>query len=442
MTLPSAYGILPGMNTQLQNRFAHLGLAVPEILLPRAKIDVHKWAVIACDQHTSEPDYWEEVASVVGDAPSTLNLVFPEVYLETGDAGERIQAIHAEMSTYLQNGILEAHGPGLVLVRRTTPYVSTRSGIMAAVDLEHYDYSAGATTLIRASERTILERLPPRVRIREGAPIELPHVLVLYNDPENRVLTALRGLATEPLYQTSLMLGGGSVSGTLVADGDRLEAVAAAFESLLLEQTSDHPLLFAVGDGNHSLAAAKMLWDRLCPDAPADHPARWALVELVNLYDPGLRFEPIHRIVSGVEPGAFITAMAHELGATVEQQATDQIGASIRQPDRVGFMAGTNRDPYSGVLQLPATGELPVAAVQEYLNAQAETADVDYIHGFQTARQLAGAEGRVSLVMPQFDPSLLYPTVMNRGVLPRKAFSLGEAEEKRYYLEARRIVAG
>lgn len=439
-----ALGMLPAMDATLQERFARLGLAIPQLLLPRPEIDLSRWAVIACDQHTSEPDYWQSAATTVGDAPSTLKLVFPEVYLDAPDATQRIADIHRTMAEYRRKGILREQEPGLMMVERSTPHVPSRTGLLAAVDLELYDYTPGSNALIRASEKTILERLPPRVRIRRGAPIELPHVLVLYNDPDHRVDACLADLDSRPVYETSLMLGGGSVSGTLVTDEERLTQVAGAFEQLLKDQPGPNPLLFAVGDGNHSLAAAKTLWDELRDRTAKDHPARWALVELVNLYDPGLRFEPIHRIVTGVEPREFIAAMTAALGATATGRPPEQIEQAMSQPGCIGFLSGgssAGSAPYSGVIELPGSEELPVSTVQEYLNAQTGTLGVDYIHGHSTAATLAQSKRSVALIMPPFNPQLLYPTVQSRGVLPRKAFSLGEAEEKRYYLEARRIDA-
>ena len=237
------------MNDATQERFARLGVHVPELILPNREIDLYRWAVIACDQHTSEPDYWEEVASVVGDAPSTLKLVFPEVYLQDPDAPDRIEAIQTAMRNYLATGVVRRLEPGFALTVRSTPHVSERNGLMLAIDLDSYDFNPGADSIIRATERTILERLPARVRTRKGAPMEVPHVLVLIDDQDDLVFGSLSETDPPQLYSTELMLGGGSITGYHITDS-ALDGVAEALETLFSCSRGKRPFLFAVGDGN------------------------------------------------------------------------------------------------------------------------------------------------------------------------------------------------
>lgn len=422
------------MHSSIEQRLAGVGVSVPEVLLPSDHVDLYRWAVIACDQHTSEPDYWEEVESIVGERPSTLRLVYPEVYLEDGDRAARIESIHSTMRRYLSDETLRSIGPAMVLSRRGTPHVSERRGLLLALDLEHYDYRPGATSLVRATERTIVDRIPPRVEVRRGAPLELPHVLVLIDDPEDRLFGGLLTRRLEQLYATQLMLGGGEVSGFRL-DDDAVAHVAESLEGLRHDASGDHPFLFAVGDGNHSLATAKAVWDEMKATAPAEHPARYALVEVVNLYDPGLRFAPIHRLVECDEPEAWAARFAEKLGGEMRRSSPDELQRSRREN---GSVIGLITAGATWAVTAGGTRDLPISVVQSRLDEE-EGIRIDYIHGWDTSVQLGRREGSVAVMLPAFDPHLLYPTVRRRGVLPRKAFSLGEAEEKRYYLEARRI---
>ena len=297
-----------------------IGVLVPEVMLPPKGTDMMKWAVVACDQFTSQKEYWEEARKIIGDAPSTLDLILPEAYLGSPDEPERIAAIKANMKEYLKKGILQKQPQGFVLVERTANG-NTRHGLVMALDLEEYDYSKGSGTLIRATEGTIVSRIPPRLKIREGAAVELPHILVLIDDPERTVIEPLVKKAEELpcLYDTDLMLGGGHISGRLVAGEGDVENVLAALTKLADKEAfekkyGDHPvLLFAMGDGNHSLATAKANWEKikaaLPEDERADHPARYALIELNNVHDEGIIFEPIHRVVFGVNGKILIDAL-------------------------------------------------------------------------------------------------------------------------------------
>jgi len=419
---------------------ADVGLAVPEILTPAASIDLSRWAVVACDQYTSQPEYWKAVAERVGEAPSALHLVLPEVWIGAPDEDARIAAIQARMREYLATGVFAKPLRGFVAVDRSTPHVASRRGLMVALDLDRYDWRPGAQALVRATEATVEERLPPRLRVREGATVELPHVLVLIDDPEHTVVEpvfdATRGA---PLYDVELMDGAGRVRGWAVTEPDRIARVERALAALAepaLQRAKygpgdADPFLYASGDGNHSLAAAKLFWERRKPALSAAErdrdPARFALVELVNVHDPGLRFEPIHRVVFGIDPDSLLADIERTRGAG---------------PAHVLRWVASTR---SGVASFRAGDEpLAVAALQAFLDdwlASHPGARIDYIHGDHALAQLAAEPGRIGFYLPAFEKSALFPTVARRGVLPRKAFSLGDAEEKRFYLEARRIRA-
>ncbi len=293
---------------------AKLAMQVPTILLPKPGSDLHRWAVIACDQYTSEPEYWQAVDRLVDNYPSTLRLIFPEVYLEDADGDARIADINASMDQYLADGVLAAQEQGFVLLDRQTSHAPSRKGLMVALDLEAYDYRPGTKTLIRATEGTIVDRLPPRIRVRKNAAVELPHIMVLIDDPERTVIEPLFAAQLEQVYDFELMQNSGHLRGWKVTQKKLIEQVGGALARLAdkerfqkrYEVADDQVMLYAMGDGNHSFATAKAIWEQLKADAadPAevmDHPARYALVELVNVHDPGLEFEAIHRVLFAVD---------------------------------------------------------------------------------------------------------------------------------------------
>ena len=444
--------------------FAQIGLQVPTLLLPRPGVDLTRWAVVACDQYTSQPDYWARVEACVGAAPSTLRLMLPEIYLGAADEAQRIAAIQATMQRYLHDGVLQPQPPGLLRVERETARGRTRRGLIAALDLEHYDFNAGARTLIRPTEGTILERLPPRVRVRAQAPLELPHVMVLIDDPECSVIEPLFAEPQEPLYDAPLMLDSGRVRGWRVDHPLLIQWVAEQLSRLADPATfnarygvHDEPvLLYAMGDGNHSFATAKTIWDEIKRSAPdpvaiLEHPARHALVELVNLHDAGLEFEAIHRVAFGIDSGALLTALAAFCtaeGARVtvlecpDWAAARQAWAELQQPGRqvIAFVAGAR----CGVLRIDQPRlSLPVATLQAFLDAylpQQPGARLDYIHGEDTLRQLGAEAGNIGFYLPALAKGDFFRTIIRDGALPRKTFSMGEADEKRFYLECRRII--
>ncbi len=436
--------------------YSDIGVQVADVLLPKKGIDFRKWATIACDQFTSQPEYWEQVAREVGEAPSTLNLILPEVYLGKSEELERIQNAQKTMRQYLDNGIFEVHS-GLIYVERTVNG-KTRRGLILALDLEKYDYSPGSQTLIRATEGTIVERIPPRMRIREGAVIELPHILVLIDDPQQTVIEPVgqRSDALIPLYDFDLMQGSGHLKGALVADLELEKQIIQALERLASPEvfypkygvgSEKGVLLFAVGDGNHSLATAKACWEKLKPCVGMYHPARYALVEIENLHDPGLVFEPIHRVLFGVKQPTLnalqrffgeeaVTLTECSNANAMENIVKEQVGKSqtfgIVTPE--GYAAATIYKP---------TSNLVVGSLQTFLDdwlKQGGADKIDYVHGDDALYHLSKQEGNCGFYLPAMDKNELFRTVILDGVLPRKTFSMGEAVEKRFYMEARKII--
>ena len=403
-------------------------LHTAEILLPREGLDLSRWAVVACDQFTAQPEYWAKAEAIVGDAPSALRLTLPEIWL--GEADARIPAIRAAMARYLEAGDLApAVRDGFVLTERVTA-AGSRPGLLVALDLEAYDFAPGAASLIRATEGTVLERVPPRARIRRGAPLALPHVMMLIDDPAASVIEPLmaRRDALRPLYDFELMLGGGHLRGWAVEGAD----ARAVFDAVDALCAASDGLLYAVGDGNHSLAAAKQCWtelrDTLPPEARERHPARFALVELVNLNCPALAFEPIHRALFRVDAPALIAEYRSFLAAQ---------GADEGEGDDLVAFDGTHEWRF-------ASARHPLRLLQTFLDgylARHPEAGIDYIHGEDALRALVAPGAGALAFMPRaFGKSELFPYIRRWGVLPRKTFSMGEANEKRYYLEARRIV--
>ena len=409
------------------------------ILLPDLKkTDAKKWAVVACDQFTSEPEYWKSVEEQVGNAPSTLNMILPEVYLS--EAQNRIPKINATMKQYI-NDILVCHENSMIYVERTQSDGSIRHGIVMAIDLEAYDYSKGADSLIRATEATVVERIPPRVAIRRGADIELPHVMLLIDDPLGTVIEPLGASCGGNIaYDTDLIMGGGHITGRFLSTDEQC-SVGAALDALITPEKMEErygdaslaPLLFAVGDGNHSLASAKAAYeeikDSLGADAAATHPARFALVEVVNIHDDALKFEPIYRVMFGVEPEDVLTELNKYVsaldGTASKQSMTYIIGEKTEKID-----------------VLHPLRQLTVGTLQDFIDSYIKDhtgAEVDYIHGEGSIKALSAKQGAIGFTFSGMSKSELFKTVIFDGALPRKTFSMGHAEDKRYYLECRKI---
>jgi len=445
--------------------YAQLGVQVPTVLLPAPGVDPSRWAVVAVDQYTSQPDYWQAVEGLVGAAPSTLRLILPEIYLGKPDEAERVGRARQMMQTYLHDGTLVPH-EGLIYVERKLKD-KTRRGLMLCLDLERYDYNQGSQSLIRATEGTILERLPPRMKIRRGAALELPHILVLIDDPEASVIEPLTALKDqpgrmgrmEPLYDFELMQDGGHLSGYRLSDPALEAQVMAALEKLAdpaafrakygLPQ-DQQVLLFAMGDGNHSLATAKAVWEELKPtleqdgSAPPDHPARYALVEIENVHDAGLEFEPIHRVIFGLN-GDPLAALAEFFGDTIrigESKDCDEMFARIEQAGAVQAAGMSSGRRFWTLEFLRPSSNLAVGTLQPFIEMAMVSglgASVDYVHGNCVACKLASETGNLAFYLPGMQKSELFQTVLLDGALPKKTFSMGEAHEKRYYMECRQI---
>ncbi|MCI9243229.1 MAG: DUF1015 domain-containing protein, partial [Lawsonibacter sp.] len=400
--------------------------------------DLSLWSVVACDQYTSRPEYWQRVEDRVGRAPSALRLILPESCLEGPNVETDIMEINNTMSRYLREGRFQEYPDSLVYVERTLDSGKVRRGLVGMVDLAAYDYEPGADAAVRATEGTVLSRIPPRVAVRKNAPIELPHVMLLADDPNQALIEPLSAQTgeMEPLYDFQLMERGGRVKGWRLTQ-DQMAAAAQTLQGMRAQADRERGgLLFAVGDGNHSLATAKECYERrkglTDPVQWPGLPSRYALCELVNLHDSSLEFEPIHRVVFGVKPEELLDALASYYPSAVQGRAGGHV---------LPFVINRWSQGEATVTQPQA--QLPVGTLQNFLDdyiAAHPKARVDYIHGADEARALAGErEDAVAFLLPPMDKSDLFPTVVHDGVLPRKTFSMGEAHDKRFYLEARKI---
>ena len=387
-----------------------------DILLPKENFDV--WAVIACDQYTSEPEYWDNVRECVGDKPSALNIILPEVYLESDTEGY-VDRINKTMEHYIENGIFKEYKDSLIYVERIQSDGILRRGIVGKIDLEHYDYKAGSKALVRATEQTVLERIPPRVEIRKNAPLELPHVMVLFDDIKDKVMSLVseRRESFCKLYDFELMCGGGHITGYLIDD-----ETADSVLSLLDELKGDSDLLFCVGDGNHSHATAKE-----CYNLNKTEQSRYALAEIVNIHEDALQFEPIYRVVFGAEPESLIADFVEACGdydGEDAQKFTCHFGDTQCE------------------ISVKPTSKLAVGTLQTFLDDYLKAnkgLKIDYIHGVESLKKLASGENAVGFLFDGMQKSELFEAVAQDGSLPRKTFSMGHADDKRFYIEARRI---
>lgn len=434
-----------------------LGINISSLLLPKDDIDMQRWAVVACDQYTSEPEYWYDADKFVGDKPSTLRMIFPEAFLETEDEekkSSRISKINETMESYIRNGVFRELTDSVILVERTLNNGHTRHGIVFAVDLEKYDYSGGSESLIRATEGTIIERLPPRIRIRERAPLELPHIMLLIDDKDRTVIEPLLQKSDSlPLaYSFELMKDSGSIKGWVVDSEKDIEAMAKALLRLADPDSFNKRygiegqhgvLLFAVGDGNHSLATAKACWENLKktlpPEELIDHPARYALVEVVNLHDSGLIFEPIHRVVFNTDAEALFDAFIYYYS---DKGCRAYVVYGEDRPVSKGHVIKFVTAKTTGYLVVECpVNNLDVGTLQSFLDfyLSDKKSAIDYVHGDDVTERLGRQPGNIGFFLSPMDKNELFRTVILEGALPRKTFSMGEASEKRFYLEARRI---
>lgn len=389
-----------------------------DILLPRVD-DMTKWSCIACDQFTAEPEYWREAERIVGSEPSTLRLMLPEAWLGVRDSAAETRKIYAAMKDYVNRGIFRTVEDSFVYVERTLPSGAVRRGLVGKLDLECYDWAPGSATPVRATEGTVESRLPARVEVRRGATLEMPHIMVFIDDPENAVIPSAAG--GEVLYDFELMLGGGHIRGSRVT-GEAAERLTAALEA------PERAVRFAMGDGNHSLAAAKRCWEQIKRNLPEPeletHPARYALAEIVNIHDEAVTFEPIHRVLLETVPRGFIEEAAARLPRGKGQAVT--------------LLAGRREMEIETGMPLGAL----VALVDELLGdwRREHGGEPDYIHGDEEARALGGKPSSVGVLLPRLEKAELFPYITEHGPYPKKSFSIGHARDKRYYLECRAIV--
>lgn len=404
-------------------KFKNQPIVAPDFLLPHKGIDYSKWAVVACDQFTSSPDYWQELTSYIEDAPSTYHMILPEAYLETMKK-DTISHIQQFMNEYLKDGILQSIGSSFLLIERVTNLNVRRLGLMVAIDLEAYDYKEGSKPLIRTTEKTIVERIPPRVKIREHAPLELSHIMLLVNDRKNRIIERLyeKKATLKKRYDFVLNMMGGHIRGYQIFDTDPI--IQEFYD--LIEDEHD-PILFVVGDGNHSLATAKAHWENVKKSLPldkqVDHPARYAMVEIVNIYDSGLEFEGIHRVLFNAGPD-FLIDLFHAVDKDVATWVyTKDLGKEEF------FIPRSTAEAYEQIQGF----------IDHYLEHH-QSVTIDYIHGEDELKRICNQHpNAIGIAMPTLAKKDLFPFIQTGKVLPRKSFSMGSATAKRYYLETRRI---
>ena len=409
-----------------------------DILVPKKSVDMNNWSVIACDQYTSEPEYWKQTSKIVGQNYSSLNLILPEIYLEDENVKEKIENIHKNMDKYLSDDIFDEYKNSMIYVERIQSNGILRAGIVGMIDLEEYDFSKGSTSQVRATEATVIERIPPRIKVRDGALLELPHIMILIDDENNTVIEPFANLKSEmkKLYNFELMQKGGKISGYLIDDQKCSEIIRSLDmlgnpEKFSRKYGCSDVLLYAMGDGNHSLATAKEFYEQLKRNNPekdfSNHPARYALAEIVNLHSPALQFEAIHRIITDTDTDILIKTMNNEL--QISEKQSEQ-----------SFMYIVNGKEHTAYIH-NQTSNLTVGSLQKFLDSYLteNSGKIDYIHGKDTVKKLANQKNSIGFILPDMSKSQLFPTVIKDGALPRKTFSMGHAQDKRYYIECRKI---
>lgn len=410
------------------------------ILIPKKNIDMHKWSVVACDQYTSEPNYWEEVNNIVGNNPSTLNLTLPEIYLEEKDVEERIKKINKNMEEMLNNNIFDEYKDSMFYIERTQDDGKVREGLIGIVDLEDYSYEMGSQTLIRATEKTVIERIPPRMKVRENALLELPHIMILIDDEKKDIIESIKNKVNnnDVVYDFDLMQKGGHIKGYNL-NNNIIDEVIGKLEKLADKEnfekkydvTNKGVLLFAMGDGNHSLATAKACYEKLketmSEQEYLNHPARYALVELVNLHSEALEFEAIHRVLFDVDVKDLIDNLYkyYEINEDGNGQKFELITKDF---DKTLYISNPKSNIVVGSIQM---------FLDEYLNNH--NGKIDYIHGEDVTKELGTKDNNIGIIFDPMAKEDLFKTVILDGALPRKTFSMGHSHDKRFYLEARKI---
>lgn len=410
-----------------------------DILLP-ASADMKKWSVVACDQYTSEPKYWNEVEEFIGNSPSTYNLILPEIYLEADNVDEKIKKVNANMIDYIKNDLLKEYKDAYIYIERTQRNGKVRCGIIGAVDLEDYDYVKGSKSAIRATEGTVAERIPPRLKVRLNAKLELPHVMLLIDDAQKNIIEKIGDKKSEmkKIYDFDVMMESGHLDGWLLNDelSAYLESELAKLADInefnkKYDVSETKPLTFAVGDGNHSLATAKEYYnfmkEKLGEQKAMQSPARYALAELVNLHDDSLVFEAIHRVIFDIDVNDFENKLM-------------EICAPSESSEGQTFVFVT-KDGQKKLKILTPTANLTVGSVQNFIDKYIKEngGRVDYIHGDDVVCELSSAQNACGIILDAMDKNDLFKTVILDGALPRKTFSMGDACDKRFYNEARII---
>lgn len=433
------------------------GIRIPEILLPK-NIDLASWSVIACDQYTQDLDYWKKAEKNAGKNPSTLNLILPEVYLNSPDKPERIKKIRETMKSYLAGDVFAPAEKAFIYIERKTAFGRMRKGLVAQIDLETYEWKPFSNANIRATEATIVERIPPRMEIRRGASLELPHIMLLVNDKEKLLVEGAGSVAKKhaPIYDGQLMNNGGSITGWTLKTCEEIAVVTQAVNKIAEQNAAPDgsTFLFAVGDGNHSLATAKAVWDEYKAQLKEkgasekelqENPVRFALVEIVNIYDEGLTFEPIHRVIFDINSEKLISFLCDKLGGkasdvTSKEELEKLVKASVAD---FGF-AFVKEGKQKYVYLKTEIKELAVARLQPEIDAflkqdENQKSEIDYIHGTEEVMALGTKANGTGILLPPIMKDSFFETINGRGPLPRKSFSMGEADEKRFYLECRQL---
>lgn len=409
------------------------------ILLPK-DVDMTKWSVVACDQYTSEPEYWKEVENIVEDNPSTLNLILPELYLEEDNVEERIKKINETMKEYLEKDVFEEYPNTMIYLERKQSNGKIREGLIGMVDLEDYSYEKGSQTLIRATEKTVIERIPPRLKVRENAILELPHIMILIDDEKKKIIESLKNKVEEKdiVYDFDLMENGGHIKGYKLSD-KTIDEVEEGLISLMDKDYFEKKynvkdkgiLLFAMGDGNHSLATAKANYENLkktmTEEEYLNNPARYALVEIVNLHSEALEFEPIHRVIFNTDVDNLVKEL-YKYYDINEEGNGEYFELVTKDIDKKLYISNPKSNISVGSIQI---------FLDEYLKEN--QGKIDYIHGDETARGMGKEENNVAILFEAMPKEELFRTVILDGALPRKTFSMGHSYDKRYYLECRKI---